>query len=82
MTLQSSSNALYPILQFFGTSTCFNGTLLSHLYSRQNAYSPILNNDDGNSTLVSDVHPLKHLFPIDVTPSGIVIVEIFVSENA
>ena len=30
---------------------------------------------------VNDVHPSKHLNPIVVTPSGIVIVEIFVFEN-
>ncbi|MCI5692992.1 MAG: hypothetical protein MR354_08350, partial [Bacteroides xylanisolvens] len=47
-----------------------------------NALLPILVNDDGNSTFVNDEHSSKQLFPIDVTPSGIVIVEILVFINA
>ena len=71
MTLQLSSNAPSPILQLFGTSTWF-------IFVFENTYSPILNNNDGNSTLVNELQSVKHLFPIDITPSGIMIVEIFV----
>ena len=45
-------------------------------------YSPILFNDYGNLILVNDEQLLKHSFPIDVTPSGIVIVERLEFENA
>ena len=51
------------------------------MFVSENASFPILTNDDGNLTLVNDEYPLKHPFPIDVTPSGIVIVEIFVAEK-
>ena len=75
VTLQSSSNALSPTVHFFGTSTSF-------ILVFENALSPILFNDYGNLILVNDEQLLKHSFPIVVTPSGIVIVEIFVFENA
>ena len=80
MTLQSSLKAFIPILQFIGISTCFRGTFPKN--DDLNAYSPILINDYGNSIFVNDEHPEKQLSPIDVTPSGIVIVDIFVFENA
>ena len=80
MIMQSSSKAFIPILQFIGISTCFRGTFPKN--DDLNAYSPILINDYGNSIFVNYEHPLKHSFPIDITPSGIVIVEIFVYENA
>ena len=80
MIMQSSLKAFIPILQFIGISTCFRGTFPKN--DDLNAYSPILINDYGNSIFVNDEHPEKQLSPIDVTPSGIVIVDIFVFENA
>ena len=80
MTLQSSLKAFFPILQFIGISTCFRGTFPKN--DALNAYSPILINDYGNSIFVNDLHSMKQLFPIDVTPSGIVIDLIFVFEKA
>ena len=80
MIMQSSLKAFIPILQFIGISTCFRGTFPKN--DDLNAYSPILINDYGNSIFVNDVHLLNQSLPIDVTPSGIVIVEIFVFLNA
>ena len=68
--MQSSSNACSPILQFFGTSTCFNGTFSP--YNDENAYNPILINVDGNEILVNNLQLLNVSFLIDVTPSGII----------
>ena len=54
--------------------------MIVDIFVYENAHSPILNSVDGSWIFVNDEHPLKQLFPIDVTPSGIVIVEIPVPE--
>ena len=70
MIMQASLKAFSPMIQFIVISTCFRGTFPKN--DDLNAYSPILINDYGNSIFVNYEHPLKHSFPIDITPSGII----------
>ena len=75
ITLQLYGNLLLSFWMSFDIYAFFRFVLV-------NEFIPIFLNVDGNWIFVNDEHPEKQRSPIDVTPSGIVIVEIFEYENA